>query len=89
LSLKSGIPILKESILATGCEVFELGTDGYARSIGIWNGAVERKLALIARCLTINDVQAALAIAQRQGLEISVRGGGTIGRDVPYGMAVS
>lgn len=68
--------MLRESILATGCEVFEPGTDGYARSIGIWNGAVEHKPALIARCLTVNDVQSSLAIAQAQGLEISVRGGG-------------
>jgi FAD/FMN-containing dehydrogenase len=68
--------MLRKSILATGCEVFEPGTDGYARSIGIWNGAVEHRPALIARCLTVNDVQSSLAIAQAQGLEISVRGGG-------------
>lgn len=74
--MESRVSVLRTSILAAGCEVFEPGTDGYDESVALWNGAVEHKPALIARCRTINDVQASLALAQAQGYEISVRGGG-------------
>ena len=40
------------------------------------NGLVDRRPALIVRCRTTNDVIAALALARRAGLEVSIRGGG-------------
>src|SRR5688500_9963218 len=42
----------------------------------IWNGAIRRRPALIARCTGAADVLAALRFARDGGLEISVRGGG-------------
>jgi hypothetical protein len=50
--------------------------DDYARTRKIWNGAVEHQPALIAVCETSDDVQAAVRIARRHGLPLSVRGGG-------------
>src|SRR5437764_551897 len=42
----------------------------------IWNGAIDHRPAIIARCQSAEDVAAALATASAQGLEVSVRGGG-------------
>lgn len=67
---------VRDYISARGCEVFEPGTDGYSHTTQIWNGAVAHEPALIARCLTVGNVQSSLAAAQAHGLPISVRGGG-------------
>jgi FAD/FMN-containing dehydrogenase len=48
----------------------------YEASRRIWNGAVDRRPAIIARCLTVEDVQAAVGVAREHGLAVSVRGGG-------------
>lgn len=42
----------------------------------VWNGMVDRRPALIARCGTAQDVVKAIAFAKAKGLAISVRGGG-------------
>ena len=42
----------------------------------IYNGLIDRRPALIVRCRSAGDVVEALALARRQGLEVSVRGGG-------------
>jgi FAD/FMN-containing dehydrogenase len=49
---------------------------GYDAARAIHNGLVDRRPALIVRCRTTSDLVAALAIARRAGLEVSVRGGG-------------
>jgi FAD/FMN-containing dehydrogenase len=49
---------------------------GYDEARAVHNGLVDRKPALIVRCLTTDDVVAALAFARRAQLEVSVRGGG-------------
>ncbi len=41
----------------------------------VWNGEIDRRPAVIARCLNAADVSAAIGFARQQGLEISVRGG--------------
>ncbi len=48
----------------------------YDEAVNIWNGAVSRRPAVVARCTTTADVAAALAFAREHGLEVSVRGGG-------------
>jgi FAD/FMN-containing dehydrogenase len=48
----------------------------YDRARRVWNGAVDRRPALIAECIHAADVRAALAYARSAGLSISVRGGG-------------
>jgi FAD/FMN-containing dehydrogenase len=42
----------------------------------VWNGMVDRRPALIARCDGEDDVVAALRAAREQGLVVAVRGGG-------------
>jgi FAD/FMN-containing dehydrogenase len=50
--------------------------EGYDAARAVHNGLVDRRPALIVRCWTTNDVVAALELARREGLEVSVRGGG-------------
>jgi FAD/FMN-containing dehydrogenase len=42
----------------------------------IWNGTIQRRPALIARCAGVADVMAAVRFGREQALEVSVRGGG-------------
>ena len=42
----------------------------------VWNGVVDRRPRLIARCHGTADVAAAVRFARERGLEIAVRGGG-------------
>jgi FAD/FMN-containing dehydrogenase len=48
----------------------------YEAARAVHNGLIDRRPALIVRCRTTNDVIAALALARRAGLEVSIRGGG-------------
>jgi FAD/FMN-containing dehydrogenase len=50
--------------------------EGYDAARAVHNGMVDRRPAVIARCRTTNDVIAALELACRAGLEVSIRGGG-------------
>jgi hypothetical protein len=52
------------------------GEPGYDEATTIWNAAVDRRPAVVARCESSADVAAALAAAQAADLEVSVRGGG-------------
>ncbi|MGY1737276.1 FAD-binding oxidoreductase [Geodermatophilus sp. SYSU D00684] len=54
----------------------EPGDPDYDRARAVWNGAVDARPALIARCTSPTDVATALAHAQRAGLEVGVRCGG-------------
>jgi FAD/FMN-containing dehydrogenase len=49
---------------------------GYDDARRIWNGAIDRRPAFIARCTQATDVAAALAFARRHDLAVAVRGGG-------------
>jgi DNA-binding GntR family transcriptional regulator len=49
---------------------------GYDQHRKIWNGSIDRRPALIARCTGVADVIAAVRFAKATGLEIAVRGGG-------------
>lgn len=48
----------------------------YDQLRAVWNGDIDRHPWAVARCRGGEDVAAALAFAQRRGLEIAVRGGG-------------
>src|ERR687891_744327 len=52
------------------------GSAGYDAARAIWNGAVDRRPQLIARCSGAADVAAAVRFARDHDLEIAVRGGG-------------
>jgi FAD/FMN-containing dehydrogenase len=42
----------------------------------IWNGSIDRRPALIARCAGVADVMSAVKFAHKNGLPVTVRGGG-------------
>jgi FAD/FMN-containing dehydrogenase len=48
----------------------------YDRYRRIWNGMIDRRPAVIARCATANDVRMAVKLARAERLPVSVRGGG-------------
>jgi FAD/FMN-containing dehydrogenase len=48
----------------------------YDSARSLWNGDIDRRPAVIARCATAAEVVAAIGFARAQGLEIAVRGGG-------------
>jgi hypothetical protein len=48
----------------------------YGTARAVWNGMVDRRPALIARCTGSADVAAAVRFAREHDLEIAVRGGG-------------
>jgi FAD/FMN-containing dehydrogenase len=57
-------------------ELIAPGHAHYERARRVWNGMVDRRPALIARCAGAEDVIAALAFAREHGLPVAVRGGG-------------
>jgi FAD/FMN-containing dehydrogenase len=59
-----------------GGELLREGDPGYDESRRVFNAAIDRRPAVIARCSGVADVMAALAVAREQGLDVSVRGGG-------------
>jgi FAD binding domain/Berberine and berberine like len=52
------------------------GEEGYEEARRIWNGAIDRRPALIARCAGADDVAEAVRFARERELLVSVRGGG-------------
>jgi FAD/FMN-containing dehydrogenase len=57
-------------------EIVVPGDSGYDEARAIWNGAIDRRPAVIAKCRGADDVVAALRFARDAGLEVSIRGGG-------------
>ena len=51
------------------------GDAAYDEARSVWNGTVDRRPALIARCAGSSDVIAAVGLARREGLTVAVRGG--------------
>ena len=52
------------------------GDEGYDAARRIWNGAIDRRPARIARCTGVADVVAAVRFARERGLQVAVRSGG-------------
>ncbi|HEX8690692.1 MAG TPA: FAD-binding oxidoreductase [Solirubrobacterales bacterium] len=57
-------------------ELVRPGDGAYDQRRAVWNGSIDRRPALIARCTGASDVSAAVAFARRTGLPLAVRGGG-------------
>jgi len=57
-------------------ELIAPGHAHYERARRVWNGMVDRRPALIARCAAEEDVVVALGFAREHGLPVAVRGGG-------------
>ncbi len=68
---------LRDSLRRTFAgELIAPGDEGYDRGRRVWNGMIDKRPALIARCSNPGDVKAALAHARQRGLEVALRGGG-------------
>jgi FAD/FMN-containing dehydrogenase len=52
------------------------GEEGYQEARRVWNGAIDRRPVLIARCAGADDVVGAVRFARDHDLPVSVRGGG-------------
>jgi FAD/FMN-containing dehydrogenase len=50
--------------------------EGYDEARSIWNGAIDRRPGLVARCADASDVRSAVRFAREHDLRISVRSGG-------------
>jgi FAD/FMN-containing dehydrogenase len=57
-------------------ELLRPGDAGYEQARALWNGAIDRRPGLIARCQGTADVAAAVRYARGSGLPVAVRGGG-------------
>src|SRR5215204_4967964 len=57
-------------------ELIGPGDERYDEARQVWNGAIDRRPALIARCTGADDVAVAVRHARESGLPIAVRGGG-------------
>ena len=64
---------LKASLRGSACTPMDAGYDE-ARTI--WNAMIDRRPGLVVRCQGAADVMHAVALAQKHGLAVSVRGGG-------------
>ena len=68
--------VIAELARGFGGEVVGPDHPGYDRHRAVWNGAVDRRPAVVARCADVADVAAVVAMARETGLELAVRGGG-------------
>ncbi len=57
-------------------DILDRGDPGYAAARRVWNGMIDKRPALIARCTGTADVAAAVAVVLEHGLLVAVRGGG-------------
>jgi FAD/FMN-containing dehydrogenase len=56
--------------------VLRPGEDGFDTTRRIWNGMIDRRPGLIARCTGVADVQGAVRFAAENDVLLAVRGGG-------------
>ena len=56
-------------------QVIQPGDEAYESARRVWNGAIDRRPALVARATGVADVQAAVRFARDHGLPLAVRGG--------------
>lgn len=52
------------------------GSAGYDESRSVWNAMIDRRPALVVRCLGVADVIACVQFARQQQLLLSIKGGG-------------
>jgi FAD binding domain len=70
------VDALRERLRSAGCDMPATGSDAWRSALRTWNGALDLKPALVARCATSRQVSEALQAAHDAGVSVSVRGGG-------------
>ncbi|MHA6797452.1 FAD-binding oxidoreductase (plasmid) [Pseudonocardia bannensis] len=70
---------LSTSISGFRGSVLDPTSPDYEQARGVWNAAIDRRPALIARCTGAADVIGALRHARSRGMTVAVRGGGHSG----------
>jgi FAD binding domain/Berberine and berberine like len=70
---KAQIEALKASLRG---ELIQPGDGGYEAARKVYNGLIDKRPALIARCADVTDVIAAVNFGRENGLLVSIRGGG-------------
>ncbi len=73
--------ILEESVVAglraqMRGELIQPGDESYDEARKVWNGMIDKKPALIARCASVADVVASVNFARENRILLAVRGGG-------------
>ena len=56
--------------------VFAPGDGGYDEARAVYNGMIDKRPGLVARCADVADVMSAVRFAADNGLLLAVRGGG-------------
>lgn len=59
-----------------GGSVFVPSDPGYEEARAVWNGVIDKRPAVIARCRSVEDVREAVGFGRSNSLPIVVRGGG-------------
>jgi len=67
---------IDEISIGFGGQLLRPGDGGYEGARSVHNGMIDKRPALIARCLGVSDIVAAVNFARIGGLEIAIRGGG-------------
>jgi len=57
-------------------ELIEPGSPSYENARKVYNGMIDKKPRLIAKCADVADVIAAVTFGRTSGLKVSIRGGG-------------
>jgi FAD/FMN-containing dehydrogenase len=75
---RTQVPDAEVEALGAGLagELLAPGSNGYDSARKVWNGMIDRRPALIARCGRVDDVAAVVSFARRHGALTAVRGGG-------------
>ena len=69
----AGVEAFKASLRG---ELLRPGDGGYDEARKVWNGMIDKRPALIARCAGVADVMRAVEFVRTRGLLVAVRGGG-------------
>jgi len=79
---RDGVPLELESKQVDALKAALRGTllrsgdDGYADARSIWNAMIDRRPALIVRCVGVSDIVSCVKFARETGIALSMKGGG-------------
>ena len=63
---------LRDRLMLAGCDIPEQGSATEHEATRLWNGAIDFKPTLVARCATTMQVSEALRAARDAGLPVSI-----------------